>query len=465
VNSEPVLSAGNPATVSIAAVGSASNQSRRRNAPGLSLPTHAPAVVVAAWRRRRPITHSALASIAAARWLTIGVLLLLSLVDPAPGPTGLPDWTLMLFFAAYNLLVDLARASRGWLRPSPSTVFLDLLVAGGLYLLAARPDGPLSTLLFLTAVSAAATLSRGGVVLFTIVAMTVIGVAEVNARPALPFALAVSLAGGQMLQLALVAFGTALLMRRLAFQHVAARQARHEAEHFAELDRLRANFVAAISHDLQTPLTAVRAGLGMLETSASDRLHDDEAHLLANARRNTERLGLQINDLLSLNQLEAGIFSVDPAPLDLRSVVASVVAVVHPLATQKGQELQVDVDRPLMVAGDRRRLDHALLNIVVNAHRHTPRGTRIAITGRHTPRGVLLQVADDGPGIPSHARDRVFQRFYRLDDGSSRSGLGLTIAKAAIERHGGQIWIEAAGPGTTLAILLPALGEPERTCL
>jgi signal transduction histidine kinase len=414
--------------------------------------------------RRRPIAQSALASIAAARWLTIGVLLLLSLIDTAPGPTGLPDWTLVLVFATYNLLVDLARASRGWLRPSASTVFLDLLMAGGLYLLAARPDGPLYTLLFLAAVSAAATLSRGGVVLFTIIAMTVIGVAEVNARPALPLALAVSMAGGQMLQLALVALGTALLMRRLAFQHVAARQARHEAEHFAELDRLRANFIAAISHDLQTPLTAVRAGLGMLETSASHRLHDDEAHLLANARRNTERLGLQINDLLSLNQLEAGTFAIDPTPLDLRSVVASVVAVVYPLVSQKGQELQVDVDRPLLVAGDRRRLDHALLNIVVNAHRHTPSGTRIAITGRHTPRGVLLRVKDDGPGIPPHARDRVFERFFRLDDGSSGSGLGLTIARAAIERHGGQIWVEEAGPGTTLAILLPALVAPERSC-
>jgi signal transduction histidine kinase len=229
-----------------------------------------------------------------------------------------------------------------------------------------------------------------------------------------------------------------------------------EAERLAELDRLRGSFVAAVSHDLQTPLTAIRAGLGLLETSASPHLRPEEVQLLNNARRNVDRLGLQINDLLALNQLEAGQFPLTVAPFDLRAVIADAVAVAHPLIEQKGQVLEVIVNGPLLVAGDRRHLEQAMLNLVTNAHHHTPPGTHITIGGRNTAEGVELQIADDGPGIPAEARDHIFERFYRAETATSGSGLGLAIAKAVVERHGGRVWVDSEpGRGAVFFVMLP----------
>jgi signal transduction histidine kinase len=114
------------------------------------------------------------------------------------------------------------------------------------------------------------------------------------------------------------------------------------------------------------------------------------------------------------------------------------------------------VNGPLLVEGDRRRLEQALVNLVANAHHHTPSGTRITISGRETPDGVVLQVSDDGPGIPAQARERIFERFYRADAGTVGSGLGLTIAKAIVERHGGRIWVESdLGRGAAFFVFLP----------
>ena len=129
----------------------------------------------------------------------------------------------------------------------------------------------------------------------------------------------------------------------------------------------------------------------------------------------------------------------------------------HPLTEQKGQVLEVAVDRPLLVEGDQRYLEHALVNLVANAHYHTPPGTRITIGGRETADGVLLQVTDDGPGIPQLAREQLFDRFYRARCCHRGSGLGLSIAKAIVERHGGRVWVESEpGHGTTFSVAAAA---------
>lgn len=266
--------------------------------------------------------------------------------------------------------------------------------------------------------------------------------------------------GGRVLRLALVSFGTVLLMRRLSLEQEAAKQAHVEAERVAELDRLRTNFVAAVSHDLQTPITAVRAGLGLLELSLGDRLKADETQLLTNARRNVDRLALQINDLLTLNQIEAGALELDPVPFDLRATITGAIAVVHPLLRQKEQTLEIEVSEPLMVSGDPRRLDQVVTNLLVNAHRHTPSGTCISISASSTPVEVLLTVADDGPGIPLAARDRVFERFQRVKPTGEGSGLGLAIVKAIVEMHGGRIWIENPGEGgASFHVALPRAAD------
>ncbi len=244
--------------------------------------------------------------------------------------------------------------------------------------------------------------------------------------------------------------------RRLAREEAAAQAERDRAARLAELDRLRREFVASVSHDLRTPLTSIRAGVGLLATRALDRLDPDERDMLAVVRRNIERLANQVDYLLTANQLEAGALRLTPEPLDLRAVATDAVAAVHPLYRGKGQALEVDLPEPLPVEGDARRLGQALVNLLDNAHYHTPSGTRIAVSGCADGAEVRLAVSDDGPGIPPGELERVFERFHRLSAAAGGSGLGLATAKALVELHGGRIWIESRpGEGATFHIALP----------
>ncbi len=219
------------------------------------------------------------------------------------------------------------------------------------------------------------------------------------------------------------------------------------------LRRLQEEFIANVSHDLRTPLTAVRAGLGLLAASAGDRLGAAEQGLLQNARRNTERLGRLIDDLVTFNQLRAGALDLEHEPLDLRVVVTDAAAAIHPLTEEKGQTIEADLPDPLPIDGDRRRLEQVLVNLLDNASRYSPRGARIAIAGRADAGEILLDVRDTGPGIAEGDLERVFTRGIT---GQGGSGLGLTIARWLVELHGGRIWVESdPGAGATLRIALP----------
>jgi signal transduction histidine kinase len=337
-----------------------------------------------------------------------------------------------------------------------------LALAGGLYLLGGSSGGSLYTLVFLTVLSAAVLLPLWEALFYSIAALVIVVAGDLIHDHPWSLRLIIQETGERGLRSGLLALLGITLARRLAEQQTAARLAQHDAEHLTELDRLRGNFVAAVSHELQTPLTAVRAGLGLLEASATDRLRDDEAQILTNSRRNVDRLGRQINDLVTLNQIEAEQFQTDDALLDVRGVIAAVVAAMYPLIETRGQVVEVNAAEPLVIAGDQQRLEQALLNLVANAHHHTPPGTHITIGGRETPEGVLLSVTDDGPGIPDHARGRLFERLYRADLHHRGSGLGLPIAKAVIDRHGGRIWVESdSSQGATFYVLLPHPDERE----
>lgn len=230
------------------------------------------------------------------------------------------------------------------------------------------------------------------------------------------------------------------------------------------LRRLHDEFIATVSHQLLTPLAAARAGLGLLESGVGDRLGVDERRLLGNIGRNIGRLGIHLNDLLTLNQLKAGTLMVAPAMLDLRAVVSDAMGVVYPLLQEKGQALAVDLPEPLLVVGDAEELTQAVINLLANAHRHTPGGTRVTIAGRIAGGEVVLTVADTGPGIPAGAREAIFQRFHRLaipgGAPATGSGLGLAIVRGIVEVHGGRAWVEdAPGGGVAFHIALPLAGD------
>ena len=411
------------------------------------------------------------------RWATIFVLLLVTAMQPTAGRGGFPTWALVLLFAGYNLLVELLRNLVPRLRPYTVVALLDLPVAGLLYGLGGEPGGPLFLLLFLAADCAAVSMPLRAAVLYTGAAAAIAVLTDVLHLMWSPTGGDVRLLVVRLAMLGLVTVGMAILTRRLALEQGAARAVRDvnerllitglreqesawadrlEAERLEALDRLRADFIATVSHELRTPLTAARAGLAMLEMRMAAQLGDDDRELLDTSRRNVEYLHILIGDLLTFNQLEAGVLRLEREPLDLRAVAAMAMRVVYPLVQEKGQTLELDLAEPLPYEGDARRLEQVLVNLLANAHRHTPSGTAILLAGRIAAGEVRLAVSDNGQGIPVEEQEAIFRRFHRLDTAGDGSGLGLAIARRIVELHGGRLWVESApGQGALFHIALP----------
>ena len=393
-------------------------------------------------------------------WLetaTIAGLLLVALAQPTTGRLGLPIWGLVSLFAGYSLVAAfLQRRRTHSLRSFAWRYVADLPVIALLYFLGGEPGGLLFVLFFLAVDCAAASMTLRGTLLYAAAAVAVVAAVDLVLLPGSPSAEDARALVTRLILLALVAAGMAIVIRRLGLEQEEARSVRDEAERLEELDRTRSDFVSNVSHDLRTPLTAASAGLGMLDTSARERLRPDERALVDNVRRNVERLAGQIDDLLAYNQLEAGTLHPEREPLDLRAVVAEAISAVQPLTSEKGQTLEVDLPGPLPTLGDPRRLEQAVVNLLSNAHRHTPSGTRVAISGHVQGDEVLLSVDDDGPGLPAREQETIFRRSYRLRPEGGGSGLGLTIARAIVELHGGRIRAESRpGEGATFRVALP----------
>jgi signal transduction histidine kinase len=395
--------------------------------------------------------------LAQVRWVVLAALLLLSVAQPLYGRIDVPTWALIGAFIGYNLLLELLRRQLPALHSFMRVPWLDLPVAAVVYALGATAGGPLYVLFLLITSCAAASMSLRSSLIYTAI---VIGVVAAIA-PTLPLWAStpedIRELGVQLIVIGLVGVGMALLTRRLVQERLAAQTSRDEAERLAELGRLRMTFISTVSHDLRTPLTAIKAGVGMVKTSAHERLHDNEHRLLKNVSRNVERLDRHISDLLALNQIEANMLQLQRECLDLHSVVRNAVSVVQPLIEEKGQTLAVDLPDSLSLLGDPWYLERVVINLLCNAHEHTPTATQIAVRGHAEGDVVVLTVSDTGPGIPHDEQERIFQQFQRLSTARSGSGLGLAIVQGIIELHNGRVWLESApGAGAAFHIQLPA---------
>jgi signal transduction histidine kinase len=212
--------------------------------------------------------------------------------------------------------------------------------------------------------------------------------------------------------------------------------------------------LAALAHELRTPLTSLQLAFGLLDAGGG-ALPPAARGVLAIGRRNARRLAALVEDLLAADQLDAGALALRRAPLDLRAVVAEQAAAIAPLLAERGQTLALALPAPLPLAGDARRLGQVVANLLANAHRHTPPGTRIAAAGRVAGDEVVLTVSDDGPGIPAGELERIFARHHRLG-ATGGAGLGLAIARELAGRHGGRLWAERPpGGGAAFHLALP----------
>jgi signal transduction histidine kinase len=234
-----------------------------------------------------------------------------------------------------------------------------------------------------------------------------------------------------------------------------------------ETQRMRDEFVATVSHELRTPLTAIDGWLHVLLSEEPGPLTEDQRRFLNTVKRNSARLMRLVGHLLLSQQLESGRLELELGEVDVAELAREAVELISASATEKGIELDAQLDGPVVVHGDQGRLAQLLGNLLANAVKFTPAGGRVSISARAEAGTCRIAVSDTGVGIPEGERDRLFQRFYRASsatrNGISGTGLGLSISKAIAESHGGSISVAGAhGPGTTFVVELP-LAVRERT--
>ncbi len=211
-----------------------------------------------------------------------------------------------------------------------------------------------------------------------------------------------------------------------------------------------------MSHYLRTPLTAIKHSIEVVLVNEPRGMPEPLHELFVNIDQATARMTALVDDLLALTRLQAGKVRLRTAPCDLGELATRTARAIEPLVTARGQRLAVNLPKePVLVHADADRLERALLNLLGNAHKYgRPEGT-IRVEVGHT----FVSVSDDGPGIPEAEQSRIFERFYRSDNEATRqtpgSGLGLPIARALVELHGGRVSVESApGRGATFRVTL-----------
>ena len=217
-------------------------------------------------------------------------------------------------------------------------------------------------------------------------------------------------------------------------------------------------FVADASHELRTPLTSILANLELLQASLEEPAHEDEQAMVDSALRSSGRMSRLVADLLLLARADAGRIGARTR-CDLAEIAVNAAAEVAPTIGER--ELQVEHDRQLPVDGNPDELHRMVLNLLDNAVRHTPPGARIVLSLRIEGADAVVEVADDGPGVPPERRAQIFERFVRGEGPadtavSGGSGLGLAIVRAVAASHGGGAEVgESSLGGALFRIRLP----------
>jgi signal transduction histidine kinase len=226
-------------------------------------------------------------------------------------------------------------------------------------------------------------------------------------------------------------------------------------EDVAREERMRRELFAAVSHDLRTPLTALR----LLATAIDDEVVEDAKRREYAARMNTHvrALGALIDDLFDLTRLEAKELAWTMEDIRLDQLVSDAVEAMQPSAQAGNVAVRADLQAPLGASGNHEQLQRVLFNLIQNAIHHTPPDGSVTVRAQGVDGGVEVEVADTGDGISPEQRDRVFEPFFRGDASRTHpgAGLGLAISRAIVEAHGGRIWLEDADVGTRVRFRLP----------
>jgi signal transduction histidine kinase len=245
----------------------------------------------------------------------------------------------------------------------------------------------------------------------------------------------------------------------IALENARLAQQTAEIEVLRELDEMRSELIANVSHELRTPL-------GLITVCATTLLREDVAFdaetqrsFLLDIVDEAGKLEKIVGNLLDLSRMQSGRMKLDRQPADMAHLVRQAGAALEPQLTN--HTILYDLpDQPMPVSVDAKRIEQLLRNLLSNAIKYSPAGSRITLAARSSDTDLLIQISDQGVGIPAQDLERVFERFYRVEretmPGVEGVGLGLAVCRGIVEAHGGRIWAESTlGIGSTFSFTLP----------
>lgn len=223
----------------------------------------------------------------------------------------------------------------------------------------------------------------------------------------------------------------------------------HDVTDLRRLETIRSDFVANVSHELRTPVSIIRANVETLLDGAMDDPKQARRFLEA-LSRSAERLSQLVADLLDISRIEAGAYKLEMTAVPVLAAMQRAVDSVTIASQHKSLTVTAEGDPEMTALADTRALDQVLMNLVDNAVKYTQQGGSIVVRAKPIEEGIRIEVCDDGPGIEPRHRARIFERFYRVDEGRSRAmggtGLGLAIVKHLMEAMRGQVGVDGGSP-------------------
>jgi PAS domain S-box-containing protein len=232
---------------------------------------------------------------------------------------------------------------------------------------------------------------------------------------------------------------------------------------YKELNKLKNDLLATVSHELRTPLATIKGYATMMLSYGKRFSFNENKEYLRSIDTSTDRLTRLVNNLLDSSRMEAGLLQLQKSPVNIVSLIRKTANEVRFRANGHNLVLVLPAKLP-RVKIDTKRILQVLDNLLDNAVKYSPPQTQIVLTAQKQSSDILISVSDQGPGIPTKERHRIFERMYRAEQRSGISaegmGLGLSISRGLVEAHGGKIWVESEpGKGSTFYFTLPLVNK------
>jgi signal transduction histidine kinase len=226
-----------------------------------------------------------------------------------------------------------------------------------------------------------------------------------------------------------------------------------------EMDETNMKFIGIASHELKTPLTAIKANIDFILSEKEGKIPENLRSYLITIQRNTNRIQMRMDQMLDLSRMKSNRLLFNREPIHLSEVMIGYISEVTPL--EKHLSIQVDVPQGLHVHADRNALHDIFINLLSNAFKFTADGGQVSVLAGENDQSILLEIKDTGMGIPEDKLQMIFDEFYQVEGGKhGGTGLGLAIAKRLVEEQGGNIWVESQlGKGSTFYFTLPLSPE------